>query len=280
MKNIRVILAVLLVGVMGFTACDEDDDPESPMLSTSGDVTVDIEKTVTLEVGASSGTNLTYAWILTDPDGTVADLSDATSATPSFVASIAGTYSADVVVVSSDGGTANETIEITVVNPTYEQEDQMGRPAINTVFNYFGDADTKNAYNQTLPANGSSNAGGFEGILDALQNYIGLDADTYANVLGLDNTTTATVLSTDVLNCNKSASTTYGPSDLDNITLFSNVLNGRGLDNDVVDVTLILAFAGDDLTNLSSLQEGLIADGVAANDKSFSTEFPYLASPH
>lgn len=167
-----------------------------------------------------------------------------------------------------------------VDNSTYSTVDQMGRPAINTVFNFFGDADTKNNYNLTSPEDGNANPSDFEGILDALQTYIGLEADTYNNVLGLDNTTTATVLATDVLMSNKSFPSTYGPGDLNDIRVGENVLNGRGLSNDVVDVTLILAFAGDDLANMNATQMGLISDNVQANDKSFSSTFPYLATPH
>jgi len=157
----------------------------------------------------------------------------------------------------------------------------MGRPAINTVFNFFGDEDTKNGYNLILPVEGdTSNTTAFTGIFDALQSYIGLDPDTYTNILGLDNATTASVLATDILGSNKTASTTYGPSNLNNIVLGQNVLNGRGLGDDVIDVTLILTFAGDDLNNLSGLQPGLISDNVDANDKAFLNVFPYLAAPN
>ncbi|MEQ9426424.1 MAG: DUF4331 family protein [Cyclobacteriaceae bacterium] len=288
MKNLNILSLLLLSGLFLMVSCNDDDDddddmtpePEQPTAAAGNDATVDLEKTVTLNGAASVGTGLVYAWVLTAPDGSAAALTGGDTASPTFVASQEGTYVADLMVTNADGNSATDMVSVVVENPTYALEDQMGRPAINTVFNFFGDADTKNGYNSTLPADGSANATAFEGILDALQGYIGLDSDTYANVLGLDNTTTATVLSTDVLNCNKSAATTYGPSDLSNITVFENVLNGRGLSNDVVDVTLILTFAGDDLANLSDLQSGLIGDGVAANDVSFSTDFPYLADPH
>lgn len=170
-----------------------------------------------------------------------------------------------------------------VVQPepaTYSTMDQMGRPAINTVFNYFGDATVKNGYNQSTPQGGNAATADFEFILDNLQAYIGLDPDTYTNVLGLDNATTASVLTVDVLMSNKDFATTYGPSDLNDIRLGENVLNGRGLSDDVVDVTLILAFAGNDLSAMNATQMGLIADNVNGNDKSFVNTFPYLAAPH
>jgi len=78
---------------------------------------------------------------------------------------------------------------------------------------------------------------------------------------------------------NKNFSTTYGPSDLNDLRLGENLLNGRGLNDDVVDVTLILTFAGD-LSDLSPLQSGLIGDNVNGNDRETSDQFPYLASPH
>jgi len=62
------------------------------------------------------------------------------------------------------------------------------------------------------------------------------------------------------LRSNINFSSTYGPSDLSDLRLGKNLLNGRGLNDDVVDVTLILTFAGD-LSNLSSLEAGLIGDG-------------------
>lgn len=174
----------------------------------------------------------------------------------------------------------DDNTEMIQDNSTYTTVDQMGRPAINTVFNYFGSAEVKNNYNLTTPEGGNANPSDFEGILAALQTYIGLDPGTYQNVLGLDNITTATVLATDVLMSNKGFPTTYGPSDLNDIRVGENVLNGRGLSNDVVDVTLILAFAGNDLSNMTATQMGLISDHVQANDKSFASAFPYLAAPH
>lgn len=285
MKNIKNSVMLLCLTLLVATVSCKDDEPdgptiESPQASVGADQSVDIEKAVTLDASSSMGENITYAWVVTDPDGGAVTLEGGDSAMPSFVAMSAGDYEATVT-VTNGGGTASAMTTITVVNPTYATADQMGRPAISTVFNFFGDADTKNSYNETLPANGAAeNATGFKGIFDALQGYIGLDPESYTNVLGLDNTTTATVLATDVLGSNKTASTTYGPTDLSNITLGQNVLNGRGLTDDVVDVTLILAFAGDDLSNLSDLQQGLIGDNVGANDKDFLTEFPYLAAPH
>lgn len=280
LKIIYPVLALCSLAI--FSGCDDEDDSPSvtaPTANAGTTQTVDIEKMVTLDGSASTGDDVTYAWAVKDPDDADVTLSDATMEMPTFRAMMPGTYTATLT-VTNDGGSDATTIDIMVSNPTYSLADQMGRPAINTVFNFFGSADAKNGYNQTLPEDGNANATSFKGILDALQGYIGLDANTYKNVLGLDNTTTATVLATDVLMSNKTASSTYGPSDLNDIILGENVLNGRGLGDDVVDVTLILTFAGDDLSDMSETQQGLISDNVVSNDKDFLSGFPYLAAPH
>lgn len=284
MNNSKYILSILsLAFLMLISACGNDDDggevAMAPEANAGADQTVDLEKTVILDASASTGETLTYDWTVLGPDGGTVTINNAMTAQASFLASMPGTYTATLTITNA-GGSSTSTTAITVENPTYATADQMGRPAINTVFNFFGNAEAKNGYNMTTPEGGNANPADFEGILDALQEYIGLNSDTYTNVLGLDNTTTATVLATDVLMSNKDFPTTYGPSDLNNISVGENVLNGRGLSNDVVDVTLILAFAGDDLGSLNATQMGLISDNVQENDKAFSSTFPYLASPH
>ncbi len=152
---------------------------------------------------------------------------------------------------------------------TYATVDQMGRPAINTVFNFFGSADVKNGYNETLPSNGSANTTAFAGILNALQTYIFLDPAEFENILGIGNDALAGVLAVDVLQSDKNSATAYG------------ALNGRALGDDVVDVTLILAFSDQSAAGSDNqVKDGLISDNVDSNDKSFSNSFPYLASPH
>ncbi|MEO9483129.1 MAG: DUF4331 family protein [Ekhidna sp.] len=152
---------------------------------------------------------------------------------------------------------------------TYATSDQMGRPAINTVFNFFGTSDVKNAYNSTLPASGAANATAFAGILDALQTYIFLDPEQFENILGIGNDALAGVLAVDVLQSDKNAATAYGS------------LNGRALGDDVIDVTLTLAFSDQSAAGADNqVKGGLVSDNVNANDKTFSTSFPYLAIPH
>ena len=250
-----------------------------PTADAGANQTVDLEKNVTLNASASTGEGtLTYQWTVTGPNGAVT-LDDAAAIMPSFRALAAGSYTASVTVTNEDGNDeASSTI--TVENPTYTLADQMGRPGINTLFNFFADSQVKNDFNLTTPAGGNAAPAFFEGSLDLLQEYIGLDSDTYTNVLGLDNTTTATVLSTDVLTSNLDFPASYGPSDLNNIVPFENVLNGRRLSDDVIDVTLILIFAGNDLSTLNDTQLGLIGDNVSVNDVDFLNTFPYLSAPH
>jgi len=149
------------------------------------------------------------------------------------------------------------------MNPTpvtYEQEDQMARPAINTVFVSSG---SKDAFNTTIPSEmGASFASSFEDKL------LALNPGYTTNLLGLDAATFTGVLATDVLTVS-----------LDGVTTFydgTNVLTGRRLADDVITVELILLFGGPDATE----NPGLTDDHVDVNDKEFLNTFPYLASPH
>lgn len=143
---------------------------------------------------------------------------------------------------------------------TYEQEDQAGRPGISTVFVAQTDRD---AYNTTLPSDlGAAFSTKFKDRLMAL------NAGYTTNLLGLDAPTFASVLATDVLSVSLNTPTTYYDG--------TNVLTGRRLDDDVIDVSLILIFGGPD----AMANPGLTSDNVAGNDKVFATTFPYLATPH
>ena len=275
MKYLNIIIMTTLISLL--VACS---DAEAPEVQLGMDQTVEILSNVTLGASAMSDDGMVgYLWTVTSPNGDNVTLDSNTESEIMFTALQEGDYTATVA-VTNDGGTTTETGTITVTNPAYNTADIMGRPAINTVFNYFGGAEGKNGYNQTTPDGGNADPAAFKGIFDALQGYIGLEPDSYTNILGLDNLTTSTVSATDVLMSNKNFPTTYGPADLSDMRLGENLLNGRGLGDDVIDVTLILAFAGNDLTALSDLQAGLIGDGVAGNDQNFSAQFPYLANPN
>lgn len=153
----------------------------------------------------------------------------------------------------------------------YNTVDQMGRPAINTVFNFFGTSEVKNSFNEILPSEGNAaNSAHFKGILDALQTYIFLDPSSYENILKTDNETLAGILAVDVLTCDLSKSPSSYAS-----------LNGRALEDDVIDVTLALAFADQsDAGKDNPVKDGVSTDNVDSNDKNHSTNFPYIASAH
>jgi Domain of unknown function (DUF4331) len=140
---------------------------------------------------------------------------------------------------------------------TFMQNDQMARPAINTVF---VNSARKNEFNTTAPSamNAAFNAQ-FQSVLT------GFGYTT--NILGLDKPTFAGVLVTDVLNVKMSGTTTFYDG--------TNVLTGRALADDVITTELILIFGG--ATGASN--PGLRDDNVNANDKAFLPSFPYLASP-
>ncbi len=142
----------------------------------------------------------------------------------------------------------------------YEQEDHMARPAINTVFVSAGE---KDMFNTTTPsAMGAAFATKFKDKL------LALNAGYTTNLLTLDATTFTSVLATDVLTVSLTAPTTFYDG--------TNVLTGRKLDDDVITVELILLFGGPDAMS----NPGLTDDHVDANDKAFSSTFPYLATPH
>ena len=58
----------------------------------------------------------------------------------------------------------------------------------------------------------------------------------------------------------------------------ADAYGGRKLADDVVDAGLAAIFGS--LLNPRNVSPGLSTDNVGANDKSFTTAFPYLAAPH
>ena len=146
---------------------------------------------------------------------------------------------------------------------TYMQQDQMGRPAVNTVF---VSAASKDDFNITTPTNQNAT---FQGMFET--NLLALSpayANGGKNALGLDAAGFTGVLATDVLNVSLDGKTTFFDG--------TNVLTGRALADDVITVELLLIFGGEDFSE----NPGLSDDNVSANDKPFLTSFPYLAAPH
>ncbi|WP_347174016.1 DUF4331 family protein [Polaribacter uvawellassae] len=146
---------------------------------------------------------------------------------------------------------------------TFVQKDQMGRPAINTVF---VNSNMKDAFNTTIPSQqGAAFQTMFETNLKALSPAYANAGDK--NALMLDAATFTSVLATDVLTVSLDGTTTFYDG--------TNVLTGRALADDVITVELLLIFGGEDFSENPTLSD----DHVDANDKTFLTSFPYLASP-
>lgn len=142
---------------------------------------------------------------------------------------------------------------------TYVQKDQMARPAINTVF--IASGAPKDAFNTTTPSTmGASYQATFQSRL------LALNSGYTTNALGQDAATFTGLLATDVLGVAKTGTTTFFDG--------TNVLTGRALADDVIDVELLLIFGG----STGGSNPGLTSDHVNANDKPFLTAFPYLAT--
>jgi hypothetical protein len=171
---------------------------------------------------------------------------------------IAMSFIATTMLVSCNNDDDNNNSNIDF-SGTYMQKDQMGRPAINTVFVASGSP--KDTFNSTIPSQmGSAYQSVFQSRL------LALNPGYTTNLLGLNAADFTGVLATDVLNVSKTAPTSFYNG--------TQVLTGRALADDVIDVELILIFGGPDATQ----NPGLTSDHVDANDKAFLTSFPYLAS--
>lgn len=141
----------------------------------------------------------------------------------------------------------------------YQGGDQMGRPAINTVFVSAAD---KDVFNGTKP---SAMGAAFQSKFQA--QLLALNPGYTTNLLGLDAATFTGVLATDVLTASTTGVTTFYDG--------TNVLTGRALNDDVIDVELTLIFGGPTGGSLPQLT----SDHVGGNDKPFLTTFPYEAAP-
>ncbi|UAM99510.1 DUF4331 domain-containing protein [Polaribacter litorisediminis] len=167
-------------------------------------------------------------------------------------------------IISCDNNDENTMTPVaTDFSGTFSQKDQMGRPAVNTVF---VSADSKDAFNVTIPSQqGAMFQSMFETNLTGLSPAYANAGD--ANALGLDAPSFTSLLATDVLNVSLDGTTTFFDG--------TNVLTGRALADDVITVELLLIFGGEDFSENPTLSD----DHVSANDKEFLTSFPYLASP-
>jgi hypothetical protein len=152
--------------------------------------------------------------------------------------------------------------------------DQMGRPAINTVFNPTAD---KNDFNVTPPSQQATAFGGkfVTNVKNGLKFFSSLDSegaytDAQAAVL-------ASVLIPDVLVYDRTSS-------------LPAPLNGRKLTDDVIDVELNITTGGDPLNlfgadGLTGLGPDRNATGAVPGDgvgphSDYLASFPYLGVPH
>jgi len=170
----------------------------------------------------------------------------------SFIAS-----SVCILVISSCDKNDNNNTDSFDTSGTYTIKDQMARPAIATVF---VGASRKDEFNSTTP---SAMSAAFK--TDIVNKLTAFGYTT--NALGQTKDQFASLLATDVLNVKTNGTTTFFDG--------TNVLTGRKLDDDVIDVELLLIFGGASGT----ANPGLTKDNVNANDKAFLNTFPYLASP-
>jgi len=144
------------------------------------------------------------------------------------------------------------------------QVSRLGWPLVNEVIIPLKDKDT---YNRSKPRNDVSNFGAY--ILDPeVPKLLNL-------VLNAGCAPTPTGGRTDIVGLLAPNDTT--PADLLRINIAqgqtnaqSHFPNGRALTDDVTDTLLTVACNNG----------GAIGDGVNANDRPFSSSFPYLASPH
>lgn len=135
------------------------------------------------------------------------------------------------------------------------QVDRMGRPAINTVLIPDGRnslPDRRDEFNAAEPSDDMADF--FDDAASTLVADFGIAQGTAEGL--------ADALLPDVLTVNLASANGFGPEGAPN-------LNGRRLEDDVIDVELQLITGNP-----------MASDGVDSNDKAFSTTFPYIASPH
>lgn len=160
------------------------------------------------------------------------------------------------------GGDCEPCAEEELFAGVYRQQDQMGRPAINLLFNKDG---LRDSLNVVLPHTMRSQ---FRDVFK--DKLMVLDTTYTTNVLGLNADQMADLFSKDVLWVSETGVTSYSNG--------SEIMTGRALGEDVMDTTLLWIFGGPDGTK-NNEDPRLISDGVPANDAPFLSTFPYLAPP-
>ena len=176
----------------------------------------------------------------------------------------------NAIVLSIPNAQLPDTIGVWATTTWYDgtrwrKADQMGRPAINTVFNPSAD---KDQFNQTPPSQQRTAAGGKfrTNVVNGLQFFSSLDTEgAYSNAQA---GALADVLIPDVLVYSRSSS-------------LPAPLNGRALADDVIDVELNVTTGGDPLGLFADRDAtgAVPSDGVGPHTDYLGT-FPYLGLPH
>lgn len=138
------------------------------------------------------------------------------------------------------------------------QVDRMGRPAINTVFNSGND---KNVFNSSRPRD--DDAGFGDNVEQVLAMFSVLDSEGAYKASELD--TLRAVLLPDVV--------TYDTS-----TPAAGPLNGRGLDDDVIDAELNITTGGFPFPGRNGT--GAIPSDCVGPHTDYMSAFPYLGKAH
>jgi hypothetical protein len=143
--------------------------------------------------------------------------------------------------------------------------DQMGRPAINTVFNPAAD---KDLFNRTPPSRQATASNGKfrTNVINGLKFFSSLDSEgAYSDAQAA---ALASVLIPDVLVYSRSSS-------------LPAPLNGRALADDVIDVELNVTTGGDPLGLFPDRDANgaVTGDGVGPHTD-YLSRFPYLGRPH
>jgi hypothetical protein len=152
------------------------------------------------------------------------------------------------------------------INGAWVQRDQMGRPAINTVFN--STAADKEAFNATKPHLQRTAMGGKfrTNVVNTLIALSGLDSERSYSAAQAG--ALADVLLPDVI--------TY-----DTKTAAVGPLNGRALADDVIDAELNITTGGDPLGLFADRDaRGGVPSDCVGKHTDYRASFPYLGTPH
>jgi hypothetical protein len=180
------------------------------------------------------------------------------------------TLNTNAIVVTLPNSMLPDSINVWATTSWYDgtswnAADQMGRPAINTVFNPSAD---KDLFNATRPAQQRTASGGkfFNNVVNTLKFLSSLDSEgpyTQPQAEAL-----AGILIPDVLPYSRTSA-------------LPAPLNGRALADDVIDVELNVTTGGDPLGLFPPRNAvgAVPGDGVGAHTDYMSV-FPYLGVPH